>query len=55
MRRVLLEPGPGREACDQPGRRARSGGWQVQPEAIACTPDGSLWLETGNGAAHWVP
>ena len=33
--------------------------WQVYPGAgsgaIAFAPDGSLWLETGNGAANWEP
>jgi streptogramin lyase len=28
---------------------------QVHPGAIACAPDGSLWLGTSNGAVHWEP
>jgi ligand-binding sensor domain-containing protein len=29
--------------------------WQVHPGAIACAPDGSLWLGTSNGVVHWEP
>ena len=29
--------------------------WQVHPGAIACAPDGSLWLGTSNGVVHWDP
>ncbi len=29
--------------------------WQVHHGAIACAPDGSLWLGTSKGVVHWDP